>query len=103
MGLFAVKRFNPGKIITIYFAPQKAKQRPTFTKYAIHTKGHYFYVGQGCPLFLGAPLLNDATFNCTDAERGKLKEDNNAYFDGITVKASKRIESGCEIKLSCNY
>ena len=102
LGLFAAKRFYPGDIITIYFAPQKAKQRPTFTKYAIHTKGHYFYVGQGCPLFLGTHFMNDATYNCTDADREKLKEDNNAYFDGITVKASKRIESGCEIKLSYN-
>ena len=35
LGLVAAKRFYPGEIITIYFAPQKTKQRPTFTKYAI--------------------------------------------------------------------
>ena len=102
LGLFAKKRFLPGKIITIYFAPQKSKQRPTFTKYAVHTKGHYFYVRQGCPLFLGAHFMNDATYNCTDADREKLEEDNNAYFDGITIKAKTRIESGCEILLSYN-
>ena len=102
LGLFAAKRFLPGKIITIYFAPQKSKQRPTFTKYAVNTKGHYFYVQQGCPLFLGAHFMNDATYNCTDADREKLKKDNNAYFDGFTIKAKTRIESGCEILLSYN-
>ena len=102
LGLFAAKRFLPGEIISVYFAPQKSKQRPTFTKYAVHTKGHYFYVREGCPLFLGAHFMNDATYNCTDADRGKLDKDNNAYFDGTIVKASKRIESGCEIKLSYN-
>ena len=102
LGLFAAKRFLPGEIITIYFAPQKSKQRPTFTKYAVHTKGHYFYVRQGCPLFLGAHFMNDATYNCTDVDREKLKKDNNAVFDGILIKAKTRIESGCEILLSYN-
>ena len=102
LGLFAAKRFLPGEFITIYFAPQKSKQRPTFTKYAVHTKGHYFYVRQGCPLFLGAHFMNDATYNCTDVDREKLEKDNNAIFEGITIKAKTRIESGCEILLSYN-
>lgn len=100
--LFAAKRFNPGDIIIIYFAPEKAKQRPAFTKYAIYRNGYSFFVGHGCPLFLGAHFMNDAIYNCTDEDRKKLEEDNNAILEGFTVKANKRIESGCEIKLSYN-
>ena len=46
--------------------------------------------------------MNDATYNCTDVDREKLEKDNNAYFEGITIKAKTRIESGCEILLSYN-
>ena len=60
------------------------------------------YVGQGSPLFLGSNFMNDATYNCTDEDRKKLEEDNIAILEGFPVKANKRIESGCEIKLSYN-
>mgnify|MGYP001984584889 CR=1 FL=1 len=61
MGLFAARRFEKEDIITIYFAPEKSKKSPKFTKYAIKPNGYYFSVKEGCPLFLGAHFMNDAT------------------------------------------
>ena len=88
MGLFAAKRFKMGDIITIYFAPNKNKTPPKFTKYAIQRYGYYFSVREGCP--------------CKEKDRERLEKQNNAVLEGFTVKAKYRILPGCEIKLSYN-
>ena len=100
LGLFAAKRFEPREIITIYFAPTKNKKPPRFTKYAIQRNGYYFSVREGCPLFLGAHFMNDATYKCEEKDRERLKKENNAILEGFTVKARYRIMPGCKIKLS---
>ena len=100
MGLFAAKRFKMGDIITIYFAPNKNKTPPKFTKYAIQRYGYYFSVREGCPLFLGAHFMNDATYKCKEKDRERLEKQNNAVLEGFTVKAKYRILPGCKIKLS---
>ena len=100
LGLFAAKRFKPGEIITVYFAPTKSKKPPRFTKYAIQRNGYYFSVREGAPLFLGAHFMNDATYKCKEKDRERLKRENNAVLEGFTVRAKYRILPGCKIKLS---
>ena len=46
--------------------------------------------------------MNDATYKCKDEDRERLEKDNNTILNGFTVKAKKRILSGCEIKVSYN-
>lgn len=100
MGLFAARRFEPGDIITVYFAPKKSERSPKFTKYALKRNRHYFSVKEGCPLFLGAHFMNDATYKCEEKDRERLKKENNAILEGYTVKPRYRIMPGCKIKLS---
>ena len=99
IGLFTTNGFTPDEIIT-YFAPKKGKDAPKSKTYTIQHFGFYFSISENAPLFMGAHFMNDATWECKDADRESLMKDNNAKLNVFTIKDKYSSESGMEIKMT---
>ena len=72
LGLFAARRFGKKEVISIYYAPKKSKE-PIEDKCTIEYYSWYYTIpvrkSDVPPYYMGAHFINDATFECEDAEK----------------------------------
>ena len=50
--------------------------------------------------YVGAHLINDATWECKETRIKYIERSNNCYWDGFVIKAKKLITVGEELKLA---
>ena len=106
LGLFAAARFHKDGIVTIYFTPQKSKTPPTTDKFTAFKYGHFHTVpimdnGQP-PYYIGAHLINNATWGCQPRQVKNLKRSNNCHWDQFLIRAKSLIKIGEELFLGYN-
>ena len=89
MVLFFTKRFKKDEIITIYFAPNKMRDKPRSNKYTMQS--FYFDIIENDTISMGSNYMNDVTWKCKEEDKELLMNDNNATLSGFTGRAKYMI------------
>jgi hypothetical protein len=99
-GIFAAKSFEKGDIISVYLG----KKSTDISPYSLEIKNMFISLDKE-EMWLGAHFMNDHNFK-TVARRRIRKvgrpPSNNAYFEGIIVRARVQIRQGDEITVGYN-
>ena len=103
-GLFALKTFTKGQIISVYVG-QKVPEGDMCSEYAMSVGNQVIDpvpVGSKAMLFWGAHLANDVFYGQDKGKIGRHGIDNNAYFEGIYLKSKGTIKPDIEILVDYN-
>ena len=97
-GVFAAKSFEKDEIISVYLG----KKSTTITPYTLKIQNMLISPDKE-ETWLGAHFMNDRNFK-TSTTTKKVGHPicNNAYFEGVIVRARRRIREGEEITLDYN-